>query len=165
MLLYEVVSGEIPYANKDSASVIAFVSSGQRLQRPVGCDPVLYEIMLQCWDADPDMRPTFKELYAIFMSLLNAISPQQNSPLLSHIINGSSNEGGNSAEFNNGANDSEYSPLPAEDRQPPKHNSNNTSKIIIDSNSDYATMTADDSEQEKPQDCPTDDNDHLEYNN
>ncbi|GMS78979.1 hypothetical protein PENTCL1PPCAC_1154 [Pristionchus entomophagus] len=38
-----------------------------RLLCPTGCAPQIYEKMLECWNFDPAIRPTFAELYTFFL--------------------------------------------------------------------------------------------------
>lgn len=37
--------------------------SGYRLPQPSRMQDDVYELLLRCWDAKPEKRPTFKELY------------------------------------------------------------------------------------------------------
>lgn len=40
------------------------VTAGYRMPTPAKCPSFLYQIMLKCWSADPDDRPTFLTLKA-----------------------------------------------------------------------------------------------------
>ncbi|XP_071012343.1 tyrosine-protein kinase JAK2 [Oncorhynchus clarkii lewisi] len=42
--------------------LIELLKSGSRLPQPVGCPMEMHEIMQECWDKDPCLRPSFKEL-------------------------------------------------------------------------------------------------------
>ncbi|XP_065140452.1 tyrosine-protein kinase JAK2 [Paramisgurnus dabryanus] len=42
--------------------LIELLKKGNRLPEPVGCPSEMYEIMQECWDDDPSLRPTFKHL-------------------------------------------------------------------------------------------------------
>uniref|UniRef100_A0A667Y3U0 Tyrosine-protein kinase n=1 Tax=Myripristis murdjan TaxID=586833 RepID=A0A667Y3U0_9TELE len=42
--------------------LIELLKSGSRLPRPLGCPTEMHEIMQECWDNDPGLRPSFKEL-------------------------------------------------------------------------------------------------------
>ncbi|CAL9707534.1 unnamed protein product [Knipowitschia caucasica] len=42
--------------------LIQLLRSGSRLSQPPGCPPEMYEIMEECWDNDPGLRPSFNEL-------------------------------------------------------------------------------------------------------
>ena len=33
------------------------------------CPQRVYDVMLRCWDAKPDMRPSFADLYSLFESM------------------------------------------------------------------------------------------------
>uniref|UniRef100_T1GYY0 Serine-threonine/tyrosine-protein kinase catalytic domain-containing protein n=1 Tax=Megaselia scalaris TaxID=36166 RepID=T1GYY0_MEGSC len=45
-----------------NAEVLSQVDRGYRMTCPPNCEPRLYEIMLECWHADPMRRPTFETL-------------------------------------------------------------------------------------------------------
>lgn len=45
-----------------NAEVLQQVDNGYRMSCPVGCPSALYEIMLQCWNKEPEKRPTFETL-------------------------------------------------------------------------------------------------------
>jgi len=45
---------------------------GYRLEKPDNCAPEVYEIMLECWNEDPQDRPTFSQLRTKFGSLILA---------------------------------------------------------------------------------------------
>uniref|UniRef100_A0A671VI24 Tyrosine-protein kinase n=1 Tax=Sparus aurata TaxID=8175 RepID=A0A671VI24_SPAAU len=42
--------------------LIELLKSGSRLPQPLGCPAEIHEIMEECWDNDPCLRPSFKEL-------------------------------------------------------------------------------------------------------
>ncbi|XP_026042647.1 tyrosine-protein kinase JAK2 isoform X2 [Astatotilapia calliptera] len=42
--------------------LIELLKSGSRLPQPLGCPTEIHEIMEECWDKDPGLRPSFKEL-------------------------------------------------------------------------------------------------------
>eukprot|EP00064_Thunnus_orientalis_P015834 superscaffoldBa00003015_g15894 len=42
--------------------LIELLKSGSRLPQPLGCPTEIHEIMEECWDIDPGLRPSFKEL-------------------------------------------------------------------------------------------------------
>lgn len=47
------------------------------MPKPTNCEcpDSVYSIMRQCWDADPDKRPTFEYLYGFFDDFLVAAEP------------------------------------------------------------------------------------------
>jgi len=68
VLLTEVVTfGRVPYPGMTNAEVLSKVSNGYRMPKPQAkpgppCPDKLYEIMLQCWTAAPEDRPSFETL-------------------------------------------------------------------------------------------------------
>ncbi|KAH9405597.1 Tyrosine-protein kinase Src42A [Tyrophagus putrescentiae] len=63
VLLTELVThGGAPYPDMTDAEVLSQVDQGYRMPCPAGCPPVLYDIMLECWNKDPLKRPTFETL-------------------------------------------------------------------------------------------------------
>ena len=63
ILLVEVVTyGRIPYPGMTNAEVLQQVERGYRMPCPVGCNELLYTIMLDCWKSEPLERPTFETL-------------------------------------------------------------------------------------------------------
>lgn len=45
---------------------IQMVESGKRLERPEDCPDEIYQVMLDCWAYNPDLRPTFTQLIDVF---------------------------------------------------------------------------------------------------
>ena len=63
ILLYEIVTyGRFPYPGMSNYEVLEGVVQGYRMPSPPGCPDPLYQIMLSCWKAEPDKRPTFEYL-------------------------------------------------------------------------------------------------------
>ncbi|XP_020795396.1 protein-tyrosine kinase 6b [Boleophthalmus pectinirostris] len=63
ILLYEIITfGAIPYPGLQTQEVFDQVTSGYRMPRPNKCPEFLYAIMLECWNAEPESRPTFRSL-------------------------------------------------------------------------------------------------------
>ena len=64
MLLYEIVSGQAPFADVTAtgigynAEVCRRIVAGQLPQIPVNCPPALKVLIEQCWKINPDERPT-----------------------------------------------------------------------------------------------------------
>lgn len=65
MVLWELLSGEIPYKDVDSSAIMYGVGNNSlRLPIPKTC-PDGYRILVeQCWAAKPRNRPSFKQIEA-----------------------------------------------------------------------------------------------------
>lgn len=62
--LRSVVTGGFPYPTVGNHELLAYLSSGQRLQRPENCSEQLYELMKHCWTENPEDRPYFSDIVA-----------------------------------------------------------------------------------------------------
>uniref|UniRef100_A0A094ZWG6 non-specific protein-tyrosine kinase n=1 Tax=Schistosoma haematobium TaxID=6185 RepID=A0A094ZWG6_SCHHA len=61
--IWEILSkGVKPFSNLTNAEAVEQIARGVRLERPDKCPHSLYEILLQCWNANPTLRPTFSML-------------------------------------------------------------------------------------------------------
>lgn len=49
---------EMPYAAFGNKEVFDFIKSGHRLSRPPLCSPELFDLLLKCWNANKERRPT-----------------------------------------------------------------------------------------------------------
>lgn len=59
--LWELFSyGKKPYEGMTNQLVTLKVPGGYRLQPPENCPLPIYELMLRCWAAEANDRPTFK---------------------------------------------------------------------------------------------------------
>ena len=68
VLLYEIFTmGGIPYPNLKVQQVIQFVSQGNRMKKTREIPLSVYEVMLRCWDENPDQRPNFDEIMIIMI--------------------------------------------------------------------------------------------------
>ena len=50
----------------DLKEVQQYVYKGGRLKQPKGCPDDMYRLMLTTWNANPDFRPSFAQLQALF---------------------------------------------------------------------------------------------------
>ncbi|XP_061951810.1 uncharacterized protein LOC133674614 isoform X1 [Populus nigra] len=63
IVMWELLTGEEPYANKHCASIIGgIVNNTLRPQIPTWCDPEWKSLMESCWSSDPSERPSFSEI-------------------------------------------------------------------------------------------------------
>ncbi|WKX90526.1 hypothetical protein Q1695_009401 [Nippostrongylus brasiliensis] len=60
--------GQSPYQGMDICSIRSFLRDGNRLSQPSNCSAELYQVLLQCWMANPESRPTFTMLHDRFQS-------------------------------------------------------------------------------------------------
>lgn len=63
VLLYEIFTiGGSPYPRMDGKKVAKLLQQDYRMPKPQHVDDELYQIMMRCWQNNPDVRPTFTEL-------------------------------------------------------------------------------------------------------
>lgn len=63
IVLWEIGTlGGYPYPTVSNHELLPFLHNGNRLERPENCSTEVYELMLNCWKAEPDDRPSFKEI-------------------------------------------------------------------------------------------------------
>nr|CAH8873476.1 unnamed protein product [Trichobilharzia regenti] len=61
--IWEILSkGVKPFSNLTNAEAVEQIARGVRLERPDKCPSSLYEILLECWNSNPTLRPTFSML-------------------------------------------------------------------------------------------------------
>ncbi|XP_026747230.1 vascular endothelial growth factor receptor 1 isoform X3 [Trichoplusia ni] len=63
IVLWELFSlAKTPYPNVGPASLLQWLSEGNRLAKPMYADGRLYDVMMRCWEQKPTSRPTFSQL-------------------------------------------------------------------------------------------------------
>ncbi|XP_013385309.1 angiopoietin-1 receptor [Lingula anatina] len=87
VLLWEIGAlGSLPYPGVDPVDLLGLLNKGYRMQKPISSSNEWFAIMLECWEKNPDGRPTFSSLYHHFKEMhtskrgfphLTASSPQQ----------------------------------------------------------------------------------------
>ncbi|XGW21755.1 hypothetical protein V3C99_004597 [Haemonchus contortus] len=60
--------GQSPYQGMDVCAIKNFLKEGNRLSQPSNCSSELYQVLLQCWMANPESRPTFTMLHDRFLN-------------------------------------------------------------------------------------------------
>lgn len=61
--MWEVVAREIPFKGKNGVQVsVAVVSQGLRPQIPLGTPAAISNLIQECWNTTPDIRPGFTEI-------------------------------------------------------------------------------------------------------
>jgi hypothetical protein len=53
----------------DHEEVVDKVANGYRLPLPPRCPKEVFDIMLMCWDSDPERRPHFSAIYELLSKL------------------------------------------------------------------------------------------------
>uniref|UniRef100_A0A2K5MDR2 Receptor protein-tyrosine kinase n=1 Tax=Cercocebus atys TaxID=9531 RepID=A0A2K5MDR2_CERAT len=74
--MWEIMTrGQTPYAGIKNAEIYNYLIGGNRLkQLPEPSDDLLYDLMYQCWSADPKQRPSFTCLRMKLESILGQLS-------------------------------------------------------------------------------------------
>ncbi|XP_056422342.1 tyrosine-protein kinase FRK [Hyla sarda] len=63
ILLFEISTyGKMPYPGMNGRQALEKLEQGYRIPKPFNCPQDLYNIMLECWNANPENRPTFETL-------------------------------------------------------------------------------------------------------
>ncbi|VDI82559.1 proto-oncogene tyrosine-protein kinase Met [Mytilus galloprovincialis] len=71
VVMWELITrGSAPYCDVNNWDMHKYLQSGRRLKRTDFCPPPLYDIMMKCWEFDPDNRPTFREINQIITGLV-----------------------------------------------------------------------------------------------
>ncbi|NXG79961.1 HCK kinase, partial [Baryphthengus martii] len=77
ILLTEIITyGRIPYPGMSSVEVIRALERGYRMPRTENCPEELYDVMLRCWKAKPEDRPTFEYTQSILEDFFTATESQ-----------------------------------------------------------------------------------------
>lgn len=76
VLMYEVwTEGAQPYGEWNNMQVWANVVDGRILEAPVGCPPAVYNVMKQCWQKDPQQRPSLATLLQTLRGVHEMLCP------------------------------------------------------------------------------------------
>ncbi|XP_019863318.1 PREDICTED: fibroblast growth factor receptor 3-like isoform X1 [Amphimedon queenslandica] len=80
VLLMEIITlGQTPYPGKTVDEVIECLRSKKTMTKPQSCPIKVYDIMRQCWQFDPKLRPSFHELITILEQFLADYRPESPS--------------------------------------------------------------------------------------
>ena len=61
------------FSELDNEKVVERVKQGFRMEKPNKCpDDIHYNIILRCWDENPDKRPTFEALFSYFRKYIDS---------------------------------------------------------------------------------------------
>ncbi|KAM5235305.1 tyrosine-protein kinase receptor TYRO3 [Ctenodactylus gundi] len=73
--MWEIMTrGQTPYAGIENAEIYNYLIGGNRLKQPPECLEDVYDLMYQCWSADPKQRPSFTCLRMALEDILGHLS-------------------------------------------------------------------------------------------
>ncbi|XP_068609211.1 neurotrophic tyrosine kinase, receptor, type 2b [Brachionichthys hirsutus] len=73
VVLWEIFTyGKQPWYQLSNNEVIECITQGRVLQRPRTCPKEVYDLMLGCWQREPYMRLSIKEIHGLLQSLAKA---------------------------------------------------------------------------------------------
>uniref|UniRef100_A0A8D2AHW0 Tyrosine-protein kinase receptor TYRO3 n=1 Tax=Sciurus vulgaris TaxID=55149 RepID=A0A8D2AHW0_SCIVU len=73
--MWEIMTrGQTPYAGIENAEIYNYLIGGNRLKQPPDCMEDVYDLMYQCWSADPKQRPSFTCLRMELENILGHLS-------------------------------------------------------------------------------------------
>ncbi|XP_048183146.1 ephrin type-A receptor 10 isoform X2 [Corvus hawaiiensis] len=76
IVMWEVMSyGERPYWDMSHQDVMKAVEDGFRLPAPANCQPLLHQLMLNCWQKDRSQRPKFSQIHNVLSKLVQSLEP------------------------------------------------------------------------------------------
>lgn len=80
VILWELVTVKIPWDNLNALQVVGVVGfMDRRLDLPDGVDPRISSIIKECWQSNPELRPSFEDIIqrmtAILQTILAAATP------------------------------------------------------------------------------------------
>ncbi|XP_035212262.1 tyrosine-protein kinase Abl-like [Stegodyphus dumicola] len=80
ILLWEIATyGMSPYPGVELTDVYHMLESGYRMECPAGCPARIYDLMKECWQWEPNERPTFKDIHEILENMF------QNSNIIEEV--------------------------------------------------------------------------------
>eukprot|EP01118_Nematostelium_gracile_P017720 TRINITY_DN7664_c0_g1_i2.p1 TRINITY_DN7664_c0_g1~~TRINITY_DN7664_c0_g1_i2.p1 ORF type:complete len:274 (-),score=63.25 TRINITY_DN7664_c0_g1_i2:46-867(-) len=63
VVVWEVFSfGTRPYLEMENPEVLKYVLAGKKLMKPENCNGEVWQIVVECFDHDPEKRPTFEDI-------------------------------------------------------------------------------------------------------
>ncbi|QQP52703.1 Vascular endothelial growth factor receptor 1like, partial [Caligus rogercresseyi] len=79
IVLWEMFSlGSLPYPDLEYGNLLPFLESGKRMKKPKYCpNSIYYHLMRRCWSEDPEQRPSFTSMKAIFDNMLSSGSDME----------------------------------------------------------------------------------------
>ncbi|XP_043705300.1 U-box domain-containing protein 52-like [Telopea speciosissima] len=83
VILWELMTESIPWAHLNSLQVVGVVGfMDRRLDVPEGLDPKVSSIVHDCWQSNPECRPSFKDIILRIRDLIQAAAAAVAAPVL-----------------------------------------------------------------------------------
>jgi serine/threonine protein kinase len=114
IILWEMLTRQIPYAGKNTMQVVRSVDRGERLTIPDYCPPDYAQLINDCWNTDPAKRLSFAEVLARMEKMRTSyLQEKKDKEALQHVqaaepaagAKPMSADGANAAEHNVNVND------------------------------------------------------------
>ncbi|MCO5612519.1 hypothetical protein L7F22_066787 [Adiantum nelumboides] len=80
IVLWELITGNIPFQKMTAVQAASAVVRGARPIIPTNCPDSLSKIMTCCWDANPDVRPSFSDVVRLLEDAQVAITKSIGTP-------------------------------------------------------------------------------------
>ncbi|XP_015424694.1 PREDICTED: tyrosine-protein kinase receptor UFO isoform X1 [Myotis davidii] len=94
--MWEIATrGQTPYPGVENSEIYDYLRQGNRLKQPVDCLDGLYALMSQCWELNPQDRPSFSQLREDLENTLKTLPPAQEPDEILYV---NMDEGGSHAE-------------------------------------------------------------------
>jgi len=77
IVMWEMITGEQPYASMKTWSIPQHVIEGNRPPIPKDINPDYAKVMRKCWDTKEENRPSFAELEKIFGLMINILNEDE----------------------------------------------------------------------------------------
>eukprot|EP01023_Acetabularia_acetabulum_P015114 TRINITY_DN17333_c0_g1_i4.p1 TRINITY_DN17333_c0_g1~~TRINITY_DN17333_c0_g1_i4.p1 ORF type:complete len:545 (-),score=76.63 TRINITY_DN17333_c0_g1_i4:756-2390(-) len=81
ILMWEMYTGNRPWEGFLECQIAYQVMQGERPQIPPGCPEDIRDMMSQCWDADPKVRPTANQIY-LWCKKMIQIEDKRETPII-----------------------------------------------------------------------------------
>jgi len=76
VVLWELVTlGGTPYPTIDNKELLRLLKGGYRMEKPDTCNEEIYKMMTECWQENPEKRPTFTQLRESLETMMQKDNP------------------------------------------------------------------------------------------
>uniref|UniRef100_A0A1I7ZN98 Protein kinase domain-containing protein n=1 Tax=Steinernema glaseri TaxID=37863 RepID=A0A1I7ZN98_9BILA len=77
VLMFEIITlGGTPYPCVQPDDMYAYLDAGNRMEQPDNCPNDYYNVMMQCWNSDPNSRPEFSTIRQKLASQLEEVTDE-----------------------------------------------------------------------------------------